>query len=114
LIEYQIGVDGGSSATRVRLARADGTELAHAQGGPSALAHANDDDGARAILLDAGRELAAIARALDPTGALPLALCGGLGASLRPFLPAELLARTVAAEGDAASGALGMIAKHVY
>ena len=38
-IDYLIGVDGGGSGTRVRLARADGAELAQSQGGPSGLMH---------------------------------------------------------------------------
>lgn len=39
MIEYFIGVDGGGSGTRVRLAHADGTELAQGHSGPSSLAH---------------------------------------------------------------------------
>jgi len=38
MIDYLIGVDGGGTGTRVRLARLDGSELAQASGGPSALA----------------------------------------------------------------------------
>ncbi len=71
------------------------------------------DDVAHAIMVAAGAEVASLARALDPSGTLPMALCGGLGASLRAYLPAELLARCVPAQGDAASGALRMIAQHV-
>lgn len=37
MIEYIIGVDGGGSGTRVRLARLDGQELAQGQSGPSGL-----------------------------------------------------------------------------
>jgi glucosamine kinase len=76
------------------------------------LRHA-DDPAARAILLDAGKEVASIAHALDPDAALPLALCGGLGAALRDFLPAHLLARTTAPQGDSAAGALRMIMKEI-
>ena len=65
------------------------------------------------MLLDAGVEVAAIACALDPSGTLPLALCGGLGAPLRAYLPPDLLARCRAPRGDAASGALRMIVLHV-
>src|SRR5438067_882751 len=36
-IEYLVGVDGGGTGTRVRLARADGTELAAGASGPSGL-----------------------------------------------------------------------------
>ena len=39
MIEFLIGVDGGGSGTRVRLARADGVELANGTSGPSALSH---------------------------------------------------------------------------
>jgi glucosamine kinase len=37
MIDYTIGVDGGGTGTRVRLARADGTELAQGASGPSGL-----------------------------------------------------------------------------
>jgi glucosamine kinase len=76
------------------------------------LQHA-DDPAARAILTKAGEEAAAIARALDPDGSLPLALCGGLGAALRDWLPPALAARARAPEGDSARGALRMIELHV-
>lgn len=39
MIEFLIGVDGGGSGTRVRLARRDGLELAEGVSGPSALLH---------------------------------------------------------------------------
>lgn len=42
MIEYLIGVDGGGTGTRVRIARAGGAEIAQAQGGPSGLAHGID------------------------------------------------------------------------
>jgi glucosamine kinase len=71
------------------------------------------DPVARSILNDAGQEVAAIALALDPTGDLPLALCGGLGAALRDFLPSGLLARTAPPQGDSAAGALRMIMKEI-
>jgi glucosamine kinase len=76
---------------------------------PLVVAHAASNPVARQILEDAGREVALIAHALDPSDTLPLALCGGLGAPLRDYLPPALLARTVAPQGDAASGALRMI-----
>jgi len=76
------------------------------------LRHA-DNAVARAILLDAGSEVAAIAHALDPEGELPLALCGGLGAALRDFLPSGLLARITPPQGDSAAGALRMIQKDI-
>ena len=37
MIEYLVGVDGGGTGTRIRLANGDGVELAQASGGPSGL-----------------------------------------------------------------------------
>jgi glucosamine kinase len=105
---------GGSNkrdAIQVWLGKA--TQTAYASLAPLVLRHAATDPVARAILLDAGSEVAAIAHALDPQGTLPLALCGGLGAALRDFLPPGLLARTTAPQGDSAAGALRMIALHI-
>jgi glucosamine kinase len=102
---------GGRDAIQVWLGQA--TQTGYAQLAPIVIAHAALDATARGFLLDAGFEVAAIAQALDPSGTLPLALCGGLGAPLRPFLPPELLARSRAPRGDAASGARQMIEQHV-
>lgn len=106
-----IAACGGSrDAIQVWLGQA--TQTAYAGLAPLVLRHAGDP-AARAILLDAGKEVASIAHALDPDAALPLALCGGLGAALRDFLPAHLLARTTAPQGDSAAGALRMIMKEI-
>jgi glucosamine kinase len=88
------------------------TQTDYASLAPLVLQHA-EDPVAAAILRDAGREAAAIARALDPQDALPLALCGGLGLALRPWLPAGLAARAGAPQGDSAAGALRMIAQYL-
>jgi glucosamine kinase len=101
---------GHRDAIQVWLGKA--TQTAYAGLAPLVLQHAADP-AARAILLDAGMEAAAIAHALDPQGTLPLALCGGLGAALRDFLPPALLARTTPPQGDSAAGALRMIALHI-
>jgi glucosamine kinase len=77
------------------------------------IAHGQSDAVAREILLAAGREVANMAVALDPSRALPLALCGGLGEPLRAYLPRDLLARCVAPAGDSASGALRMIERQL-
>lgn len=71
--------------------------------------HASDDPAAHEIMTAAGAEIGLMAQALDPSEKLPLALCGGLATSLRPYLPATLQKRTVPPWGDAASGALLMI-----
>lgn len=77
------------------------------------VAHGATDPLAGAILEQAGRDVAAIARALDPTETLPLSLCGGLGETLRLYLPAETLARCSPPHGDSALGALRMIELHL-
>ncbi|MBC7453277.1 MAG: ATPase [Massilia sp.] len=102
---------GGREAIQLWLGQANQTS--YAQLAPIVFFHAASDSTAHALLADAGREVARIAHALDPTGTLPLALCGGLGAPLRPYLPPDLLARSVAPRFDSASGALRMIALHV-
>ena len=102
---------GGRDAIQVWLGQA--TQTSYAQLAPIVFNHAALDATARGLLVDAGVEVAAIAHALDPSGTLPLALCGGLGAPLRAYLPFALLARSRAPRGDAASGALRMIEMHV-
>jgi glucosamine kinase len=97
---------GDRAAIQVWLGQA--TQTTYATLAPLVLRHA-DDPAARAILTKAGEEAAAIARALDPDGSLPLALCGGLGAALRDWLPPALAARAHAPQGDSARGALRMI-----
>jgi glucosamine kinase len=89
------------------------TQTSYASLARLVIEHGDTDPFARAILLEAGQEVASIAAALDPSGSLPLALCGGLGEPLRHYLPATLLARTVAPQGDSAAGALRMIALHM-
>jgi glucosamine kinase len=103
------GAIGSNKRDAIQVWLGKATQTAYASLAPLVLRHA-DDPVARAILLDAGQEVATIAHALDPTGKLPLALCGGLGAALRDFLPAALLARTTPPRGDSAAGALQMIA----
>ena len=99
---------GQRHAVQIWLGQANQTSYAALA--PIVVAHAASSDIARGFLTEAAHEVALIAHALDPSHALPLALCGGLGVPLRPYLPPALLARTVTAHGDAASGALRMIA----
>jgi glucosamine kinase len=101
---------GSRAAIQVWLGQA--TQTTYATLAPLVLQHA-DDPAARAILTKAGEEAAAIARALDPDGTLPLALCGGLGSALRDWLPPALAARARVPEGDSARGALKMIELHL-
>lgn len=102
---------GDRNAVQVWLGQANQTR--YAQLAPLVLAHSATDSVARSILIDAGTQVATMAGALDPSATLPLALCGGLGEPMRPFLPPALRARASSPQGDAASGALRMIALHV-
>lgn len=78
---------------------------------PLVVQHAEQDDEAAAeIMHSAGFEVDLMAAALDPDYALPLALCGGLGAAMVPYLEAETVELIVAPQGDSAAGALHMIA----
>jgi glucosamine kinase len=72
---------------------------------PTILAHARHPV-SRAILKDAGEEIARMIAALDPAGGLPVALCGGVGRRLREYLRAPLRARVTEPRADAVQGAL--------
>jgi glucosamine kinase len=110
--EEVIAFCGGSrDAVQVWLGRANQT--AYAGLARFVVMHGDTDPVARAILEHAGREVAAIADALDRSQRLPLALCGGLGEVLRAWLPPETLARCVPAQGDSAAGALRMIRRQL-
>ncbi|MET0322102.1 MAG: BadF/BadG/BcrA/BcrD ATPase family protein [Duganella sp.] len=102
---------GKDAATREILQQwlAGATQTRYAQLARVVLQHASSNIDARAILREAGRQVQRMAAALDPTGALPIALCGGLAAPMRPYLPAEVLDRVVTARGDSAAGALRLI-----
>ena len=102
---------GNRDALQVWLGKASQTEYASLA--RFVVEYGSVDATARAILEHAGREASEIARALDPDGALPLSLCGGLGETLRLYLPAETLARCSPPHGDSAHGALRMIAAHL-
>lgn len=102
---------GTRDAIQVWLGRATQTDYAGLA--RFVVAHGALDPVAGAILEHAGREVASIARALDPSGALPLSLCGGLGETLRLYLPPDLMAHCSPPHGDSAQGALRMIELHL-
>ncbi len=103
----------GGSRDRIQVWLANATQTAFAQLARIVLQHAATDAVARGILEDAGRQVALIAHGLDPSGTLPIALCGGLGEPLRPYLPPELLQRIVPPKGDSAAGGLRLIQQHL-
>ena len=80
-------------------------QTAYASLAPVVLAH-RDHPVAVALLREAGAQVAKMAAALDPSGALPVALCGGLGQPLRDWLPDALRTRLRAPLADSAHGAL--------
>jgi glucosamine kinase len=88
---------------------AKATQTNYAQLARIVLQHGANNETARLILLEAGREVEIMANALDTTGALPIALCGGLAAPLRPYMPVSMLKRIVTPQGDSAAGALRLI-----
>lgn len=94
MIDYLIGVDGGGTGTRVRLARRDGaglTDIAQATGGPSALSRGIDN--AWATIQD----VLAQAFAVAGVKTIPLPSCA-IGLGLAGVHNKEWAARFVAAD----------------
>ena len=75
------------------------------------IAHAGDDPAAGNILTQAAAELELMADTLDPGKQLPLALCGGLAASLQSYFSPALQQRITPALADSADGALLLVRK---
>lgn len=92
---------------------AGANQTAYARLAPIVLAHGRSDPIAHAILAEAGRETEKMAHALDPSGTLPLALCGGLAAPLRDYMAGAFSARAIAPLGDSANGALVLLQRHL-
>lgn len=109
------GCGGGGAEPRdaIQTWLAQATQTNYAQLARIVLQHGDSNDTAGAILLAAGHEVALMANALDASGTLPIALCGGLAAPLRPYLPDALLPRLVAPQGDSAAGALRLISQRL-
>lgn len=81
----------------------------YAQLAPLVFELAGSDALAQGFLDEAVVELEKLAQALDPSGRLPLALCGSIAQRLAPFFSGTIRARCVAPQGDSAHGALLMI-----
>ena len=74
---------------------------------PLVIECAGDGDmAALAIVTEAGREIDALAEALDVTRNVPLALVGGLAEPLDPFLPDRLRIWARAPQDEPIAGAL--------
>ncbi len=80
-------------------------QTAYASLAPVVLAHAGHPFVAR-LLAEAGEEIGKMIAALDPSGTLPVALCGGLGAPLRAYVPQRYEVRLRAPLADSARGGL--------
>ncbi|MGF6243431.1 glucosamine kinase [Paraburkholderia phenazinium] len=80
-------------------------QTAYASLAPVVLAHAGHPFVAR-LLAEAGEEIGKMIAALDPSGTLPVALCGGLGAPLRAYVPQRYEVRLRAPLADSAHGGL--------
>lgn len=99
----------GGTRDAIQLWLANAGQTGYAQLARLVLQHGDGNDVARAILLEAGRQVELIAHALDAGATLPLALCGGLATPIRGWLPPALLQRVLTPRGDSASGALRLI-----
>jgi len=108
---------------RALLARVDATDrdslivwlcaanqTAYASLAPVVLAH-RDHAFVSTLLTLAGVEIAKMIVALDASGALPVALCGGLGEPLRAWVPDAVRVRLRAPLADSAHGALRLAAR---
>ncbi|WP_230412183.1 BadF/BadG/BcrA/BcrD ATPase family protein [Undibacterium hunanense] len=102
---------GDKDAVFAWLAQANQTR--YAELAPLVIRFAAEVDVARAIMLDAGAEVAIMAQALDPSGELPIALCGGLAAAVAVYLPAQLAGRVQKPQADSAAGAMILIQQYL-
>ncbi len=95
---------GTKDAVFAWLAQANQTKFA--QLAPLVLEFAEKSGRAKNILIEAGIEVEKMANALDPSGTIPVALCGGLAEAIWSYLPERLLQRVTRPKGDSALGAL--------
>lgn len=80
-------------------------QTAYAALAPVVFEHSDHPFSAR-LLAAAGEEIELMVTALDPSGALPVALCGGLGAPFETHVAGALRARLRKPLADSAAGAL--------
>ncbi|CAB3786736.1 Glucosamine kinase GspK [Paraburkholderia ultramafica] len=80
-------------------------QTAYARLAPIAFEHRTHPFAAR-LLGEAGVEVGKMIAALDASGTLPVALCGGLGAPLREYVPQVCQARLCEPLADSAHGGL--------
>jgi glucosamine kinase len=85
------------------------TQTKFAQLAPVLIQYASISPKAKSILLEAGVEVEKMANALDPSGTMPIALCGGLAEAIWNYLPEDLMPRVTKPLGDSAAGALILV-----
>ncbi|WP_341313915.1 BadF/BadG/BcrA/BcrD ATPase family protein [Paraburkholderia sp. IMGN_8] len=83
----------------------EANQTAYARLAPIVIAHRTHPFAAR-LLGEAGAEVGKMIAALDPSASLPVALCGGLGAPLREYVPQVYQARLREPLADSAHGGL--------
>ncbi|MGB8419078.1 BadF/BadG/BcrA/BcrD ATPase family protein [Paraburkholderia sp.] len=83
----------------------EANQTAYARLAPIVIAHRTHPFAAR-LLGEAGVEVGKMIAALDPSATLPVALCGGLGAPLREYVPQIYQARLREPLADSAHGGL--------
>lgn len=83
----------------------DANQTAYASIARVAVEHREHPFAAR-LLREAGQEIGKMIAALDPSGTLPVALCGGLGKPLSEYVPEPYQDRLRAPLSDSAHGAL--------
>lgn len=98
---------GSKDAVFSWLAGANQTRFA--QLAPFVIEYASSNTIAKNILLEAGLEVERMANALDPSGTMAIALCGGLAEAIWAYLPLTLLPRVIKPQGDSALGALILV-----
>ncbi|MFP3567264.1 BadF/BadG/BcrA/BcrD ATPase family protein [Paraburkholderia sp. SIMBA_030] len=83
----------------------EANQTAYARLAPIVIAHRTHLFAAR-LLGEAGAEVGKMIAALDPSASLPVALCGGLGAPLREYVPQVYQSRLREPLADSAHGGL--------
>ncbi|MFZ6760990.1 BadF/BadG/BcrA/BcrD ATPase family protein [Undibacterium sp. Ji50W] len=102
---------GDKDAVFAWLAQANQTR--YAELAPLVIRFAAEVEVARTVMQDAGKEVAIMAQALDPSAELPIALCGGLADAVAAYLPTELAGRVQKPQADSAAGAMILIQQHL-
>jgi glucosamine kinase len=83
----------------------EANQTAYARLAPIVIAHRTHPFAAH-LLGEAGVEVGKMIAALDPSASLPVALCGGLGAPLREYVPQIYQVRLREPLADSAHGGL--------